>query len=161
MPDKAVQKHEEPSKEDMFFPSLQREMNRLFDQFRSGFPAANTLPSSVFGASGFPAIDVVDREDALDVSAELPGVKEDDLDVSIAGDTLTIKGEKSYDHEEMDDNFHRIERQYGTFRRQIPLGFTPESGAVTADFSEGVLKLKIAKPANAKPDVQKIDIKKS
>ncbi len=145
----------------MFFPSLQREMNRLFDQFRAGFPVADNLPSAVFGAGGFPAIDVVDKGDALEVSAELPGVKEDDLDVSISGDVLTLKGEKSYDHEEKEENFHRIERRYGSFRRHIPLGFTPENGAVNADFSDGILKLKIAKPAEAKAEVQKIDIKKS
>ena len=150
-----------PTENDALFPSLQREMNRLFDQFRSGFPGADALPGPMFGTGGFPAIDVVDTGDALEVTAEVPGVKEDDLDVSISGDVLMLKGEKSHDHEEKEENFHRIERRYGRFQRRIPLGFTPENGAVSADFTDGVLKLKIAKPAAAKAEVQKIDIKKS
>ena len=155
-----VEKRQSPSEDMMFFPSLQREMNRLFDQFRSGFSNADTLPSGFFGSGAFPAIDVVDKGDAVEISAELPGVKEDDLDVSITNDVLTLKGEKSYDHEEKEENFHRIERRYGSFRRQIPLGFSPEDGAVNAEFADGILKLKIAKPATAK-SVQKISIKKS
>lgn len=74
---------------------------------------------------------------------------------------LTLKGEKSYAHEEKEENFHRIERRYGSFRRQVPLGFAPENGAVGAEFKDGVLKLTIKKPEAAKADVQKIDIKKS
>lgn len=161
MDEQAVKKTDANTEESMFFPTMQREMNRLLEQFRTGFPAADNLPATVFGTRGFPAIDVVDSDDALEVSAELPGVKEDDLDVSISGDILTLKGEKSYDHEEREDNFHRIERRYGSFRRQIPLGFTPESGASNAEFADGVLTLTIQKPATAKAEVQKIDIKKS
>ncbi len=161
MAKQAVEKHQPQAEDTMLFPSLQREMNRLFEQFRTGFPGADALPANVFGTSGFPAIDVVDTDDGLEVSAELPGVKEDDLDVSISGDVLTLNGEKSYDHEEKKGNFHRIERRYGSFRRQIPLGFTPENGAVDARFSDGILKLKIAKPATAAAGVQKIDIRKT
>lgn len=143
------------------FPSLQAEMNRLFDQFRTNFPWSDGPAANYFKPPAFPAIDVVANDDAVEISAEVPGVKEDDLDVSITGDVLTLKGEKSYEHEEKEDDFHRIERQYGSFRRQIPLGFTPETGAVTTDFADGILKLKIKKPPTAKADVQKIDIKKS
>lgn len=161
MSKRAVEKQPETDEGAMFFPDLQREVNRLFDRFRTGFPVADNLPSALFGAGGFPAIDVVDAGATLDVSAELPGVKEEDLDVSISGDVLTLKGEKSTDHEEKEENFHRIERRYGSFRRQIPLGFTPENGAVDAEFSNGILKLRIKKPETAKAEVQKINIKKS
>lgn len=145
----------------LFFPSLQKEMNRLFDQFRTGFPFSEAEVPANWGASVFPAMDVVDTDNTVEISAEVPGVKEDDLDVSITGEVLTLKGEKSFDHEEKEDNYHRIERQYGSFRRQIPLGFAPETGAVKADFADGILKLTIKKPAKAKADVQKIAIKKS
>lgn len=144
-----------------FFPSFQREMNRLIDQFRSGFPAPEAATGMAFGGPLFPAIDVVERDDAVEISAEVPGVHEKDLDAFISGDVLTLKGEKSAEHKEEDDGYHRIERQYGSFRRQIPLGFHPEDGAVEAAFSDGVLKLRIAKPPTVKAGVRKIDISKS
>ena len=144
-----------------FFTSLQREMNRLFDQFRNGFPTPDMALPSGFSGSMFPAIDVVDTDEAMEISAEVPGVKEQDLDASIAGDVLTLKGEKSSDHEKTEDNYHLTERRYGSFRRQIPLGFSPEDGAVETHFADGILKLRIVKPVTAKADVQKIEIKKT
>lgn len=144
-----------------FFPIFQREMNRLLEQFRNGFPPMEDELQTAFSEPSFPAIDVVESEDAFDISAEVPGVKEDDLDVSISGTTLILKGQKSAEHEEKEDNYHLIERRYGSFRRQIPLGFSPEEGAVKPEFADGILKLHIAKPATAKADVQKIHIKKT
>lgn len=144
-----------------FFPNLQREMNRLLDQFRNGFPLPDAGARAAFGAEFFPAIDVVETDDALEVSAEVPGVSEKNIDASISDNVLTLKGEKSSEHEESKDSYHRYERKYGSFRRQIPLGFTPEDGAVEAKFSDGVLKLHIAKPPAAKSDVKKIEISKS
>lgn len=144
-----------------FFPSFQREMNRLIDQFRSGFPVPEAASEAIFGATMFPAIDVVEKEDTLEVTAEIPGVKAQDLDVSITGEVLTLKGEKSSDHEEEKDDFHVVERRYGSFRRQIPLGFRPAEGAVETDFTDGILKLRITKPDDTSAGVQKIDIKKS
>lgn len=144
-----------------FFPSFQRELNRLMDQFRFGLPVMDDETRTAFSHPSFPAIDVVETEDAFDISAEVPGVKEDDLDVSISGTTLILKGQKSAEHEEKEDNVHLIERRYGAFRRQIQLGFTPEVGTVNTAFADGVLKLHIAKPAAARSGVQKIDIKKT
>ena len=161
MPHQSLPKAQPSAVGSAFFPSFQREMNRFLDQFRSGFPMTDDATRAMFSEPSFPAIDVVETDDAFDISAEVPGVKEDDLDVSISGTTLVLKGEKSSDHEEKEDNYHLIERRYGSFRRQIPLGFSPEEGAVEAEFADGLLKLRIAKPATAKAAVQKIDIKKS
>lgn len=147
--------------EPALFPSLQKEMNRLLDQFKSSFPTLDDDTRSLFDSGSFPAIDVVETEDTIEVTAEIPGAKEDDLDVTVSGETLVLKGEKSADYQEKQDSFHLIERRYGSFRRQIPLGFAPADGAVEAGFADGVLKLVIAKPATAKADVQKINIKKS
>lgn len=144
-----------------FFPTLQKEMNRLLDQFRSGFPMSDSDQASVFSRGSFPALDVIETDDAVEISAEVPGVMEDDLDVTVSGETLVLKGEKSTDHEETEDTYHLIERRYGSFRRQVPLGFVPEDGAIDARFADGVLKLRIAKPATAKAEVQKINIKKT
>jgi HSP20 family protein len=151
---------QENTAESAFFPSFQQEMNRFLDQFKSGFPMMDDANAALFSGVPFPAIDIVETDDALDISAEVPGVKQDALDVSISGNTLTLKGEKSADHQETENNCHRIERRYGSFRRQIPLGFTPEDGAVDARFSNGVLSLHIPKPTAFKTHVRKIDIKK-
>ena len=152
----------DPQSEDAtLFPTLQREMNRVFDQMRAGLTGADRFPGGVFGAGTLPAIDVVETDDALEVSAELPGVREEDLDVSISGEILTLRGEKSHDHEEKEETYHRIERRYGRFLRRVPLGFTPGPDAVEATFSDGLLKLVIAKPAAAKADTRKIEIRKT
>ena len=142
------------------FPSFQREMHRLLDQFRTGFPTPDPDNTEVFARSVFPAIDVTETDDTVEISAEVPGVKKEDLEASIADGVLTLKGEKSSDHEEKKESYHLIERSYGSFRRQIPLGFSPEEGAVDAKFSDGVLKLSIKKPASAKTGVQKIEFAK-
>ncbi|GFE65496.1 Hsp20/alpha crystallin family protein [Litoreibacter roseus] len=144
-----------------FFPSFQKEMNRLLDQFRSGVPLPDMSARAMVAGSIFPAIDVVETDDAIEITAEVPGVKAEDLHASITGNLLTLKGEKSSDREERDDNYHLTERRYGNFRRQIPLGFSPDAGAVESAFADGILKLRIAKPAEAKAEVQKIDITKS
>lgn len=141
-----------------FFHTMQREMNQFLDRFRG--PAPST-PGEFFEAlttGVFPAIDVVETDTSMEITAEMPGVKESDLDISIAKNTLVLKGEKSSDHEEKDHEFHVVERRYGSFRRQVPLGFTPAEGAVQATFADGVLKLVIAKPEEAKSTVQKINI---
>ncbi|SEW26665.1 heat shock protein Hsp20 [Cognatiyoonia koreensis] len=144
-----------------FFPSFQREMNRLIDQFRNGFPIAEALAPPFYGSAVFPSIDVVETEDALEISAEVPGVSEKDIDVTITGDRLTIKGEKTSEHEDKKEGLHRIERHYGSFHRLVPLGFAPADDAVDAKFADGVLKLRIAKPAEAKAKVHKVNINES
>ena len=141
-----------------FFEQLQQEMERLFDRFR-GYPTATAqMPSLGFGVALRPAIDVAETEDTVEVTAEIPGVGSDDLDVSLNGDLLVIKGEKSQERNEDDKNYHLHERSYGSFRRQIPLGFTPEEDAIKGDFADGVLKVTISKPAEAKTQNRKIAI---
>lgn len=141
-----------------FFQSFQKEMAQMLDHLRG---TATPQPTEDFFAAGtmlVPAIDVAETDDGLEISADVPGVKADDLDVSVQGDTLVIKGEKSSDREEKEKDYHLVERRHGSFRRHIPLGFVPESGAVDADFSNGVLRLTIKRPANSETGVQKIVI---
>lgn len=141
-----------------FLPPFENEMNRLVLPFRSGFSSAAEYAHSVFYGPVFPAVDVIETKDAIEISAEVPGVKKDDLDATISGKTLILKGEKSHDHEQNEDTYHLTEGRYGSFRHQIPLGFIPEKGAVDANFVDGFLKLRIAKPATARAQVQKINI---
>lgn len=144
-----------------FFHSLHKEIDRVFDRFRDADP--DTAQGDLFAAGlsrVSPALDIAETEDAVEVTAELPGVSEQDLDVSITDGVLTLKGEKSTDREEKEKDYHLVERRYGSFRRSIPLGFTPDEGKVTADFRDGVLKLRIEKPANAAARTRKIEIRK-
>lgn len=144
-----------------FFTHMQREMNQWLDRFRGQqTPSGDGFFEALTGPQ-FPAIDIAETDDAIEITAEIPGVKEEDLDISIAQNALVIKGEKSSDHEQKEQDFHLVERRFGSFRRQVPLGFTPGDDAVTATFEQGVLKLKIAKPEEAKQTVRKIQISKS
>ncbi|MCF2870392.1 Hsp20/alpha crystallin family protein [Octadecabacter sp. G9-8] len=150
-----------PTNDTALFQSFQTEMNRLLDHFKSGFPMLEDARDTLFAGPSFPAIDVIETDDGIEITAEVPGVKENELDVTVSGETLVLKGEKSADHEEKENGYHLIERRYGSFRRQIPLGFAPEDGAVKANFSDGILRFSIAKPSAAKTAVQKIDINKT
>lgn len=142
------------------FQSFQREMNQLLDRFRSPLVPSNADAFAAFTGPAFPAMDIAETDEAVEVTAEMPGVKEEDLDVSINGDLLVLKGEKSAKEEKKEADYQLVERRYGSFRRQIPLGFVPADGSVEAKFADGVLSLIIAKPKDAKPQVQKVSIKK-
>ena len=141
-----------------FFQSFQKEMAHLLDHLRG---TAVPQPTEDFWNAGHmlvPAIDVAETDTGLEITADIPGVEEEDLDVTVQGDTLVIKGEKSADHEEKDKDYHLVERRHGSFRRHVPLGFVPENGAVAAEFANGVLKLSITRPESAPHNVQKINI---
>ncbi len=144
-----------------FFQSFQKEMAQMLDHLRG--TAVPQPTEGLFDNGGvlMPAVDMAETETGLEITADIPGVNEDDLDVSVHGETLVIKGEKSTDREEKEKDYHLVERRHGSFRRHIPLGFVPDEGAVDADFSNGVLTLKIARPADAPSGVQKIEIGKS
>lgn len=107
-----------------------------------------------------PALDISETDEAVVITAEIPGVKEDDLDVSVTGDVLLLKGEKTKEVEETKADYHLIERRFGSFRRQIPLGFTPPKDGVDASFENGVLNLTINKPDEVAASTQKIKIEK-
>ncbi|GGX66071.1 hypothetical protein GCM10007385_39090 [Tateyamaria omphalii] len=137
-----------------FFQSFQKEMAQMLDHLRG---TAVPQPTED-GSPLMLAVDVAETDTGLEISADVPGVDEADLDVSVHGDTLVIKGQKGADREEKHKDYHLVERSYGRFRRHIPLGFVPEEGAVKAEFANGVLKLQIDRPENAPPGVQKINI---
>lgn len=130
--------------------SVQSELNRVFDRFNAG----------PFGADPglLPAIDVAETEEAVEITAEIPGVTPEDLDVSISNETLILKGKKSDRREESARNWRLVERSFGSFARHVPLGFAPKDGKVDVSFQGGVLTLRIAKPADAAAVTRKIDI---
>ncbi len=143
----------------ILFEQLQQEMEQLFDRFRGYPPVVSALPRLGFRNGVLPAIDMAETDDVVKITADIPGVDADDLDVSLNGDVLVIKGEKSDERTEEDKNYHMTERSYGSFQRQIPLGFTPADDAIDGHFADGVLKVTIPKPADAKTPSRKITIK--
>ena len=137
------------------FESFNREIDRIFDQFRHGFqlPASGERINTLS-----PRVDVSEAEGLLEISVELPGIEEKDFDVTLSDNILTIKGEKKSEAEDDTKDYHIIERSYGSFRRSIPLPFEVDADKVTANFDNGVLKLSFPKPVELEKSVKKIEI---
>ena len=130
--------------------SLQNRMNSLFCDLNEG-------DSSLTTASFVPAVDIYEDDKRVVLKLEIPGVDQKDLDVSVENHTLTVKGERKFESEEKEQNFHRIERRYGSFFRAFTLPSTVDSENVQAVYNNGVLKLELAKKAEAQPKQIKIN----
>lgn len=113
------------------------------------FPAE--FGKSVFGAAGFPAVNISETDKEVRVDAELPGLDPKDVEVSLDGGALVIRGEKKFEEEKKKDSFHRIERSYGSFTRTVPLPAPVEAKGVTAKFEKGVLRVALPKAKPAQP----------
>lgn len=134
------------------FSTLQRELNRAFDEVFRGAGAPG-------GTGGFaPSIDVHETPEGLEITAELPGCNERDLQLSLEGDFITIAGEKTNERKEEKEGLRLSERSYGSFRRSFRLPFAPEQGKVTAQFDKGVLKVTLPRPAQAASASNRIPI---
>jgi HSP20 family protein len=107
-----------------------------------------------------PAVDMFEKDDKFVVKADLPGMKEDDIDVSIVGDTLTIKGEKKTETEVKEENYYRSERAYGSFLRSIPIPSGVDSSKIEANYENGVLEVTMLKAAEIKPKKVSVSAKK-
>jgi len=141
------------------FASLHQEIDRLFDDFTRGWP---TLPRSWPALAGStadlaPRMDVAETDKEIEITAELPGLEEKDVEVNVAGDVLTIKGEKKAEKEQKDKNYHMVERSYGSFYRSLTLPAGINTDAIKANLTNGVLKVTVPKPAAAQP--KKVEVK--
>ena len=134
------------------FRAMRREMENAFRAFDQN------LSSPDIGA-GAPAISVAETKDAFEVTAELPGVDEKDIKVSLDENQLVISGEKKAESRKEEKDWHVEERSYGSFYRSMSLPFEPEEGAVEAHFDKGVLHLIIKKPAKATKITKTITVK--
>jgi HSP20 family protein len=140
------------------FYSLQHQINSLFDDFFSGFNVSpRGLTSGGHGAF-FPSVDVKESDAEVTIQAELPGVDEKDISVTVTKDAVTIKGEKKEEKEEKEKNYYFMERSYGSFHRVIPLGEEAESDNAKASFKNGVLNITIPKSRKAKTEGIKVPI---
>jgi HSP20 family protein len=139
------------------FGSLFREVQKTFEDFSRRSPVAG-LGSDTLA----PKIDIAESKDAINVTAELPGVEEKDVDVTLADGVLTIRGEKKSERDERDKDksWHVVERSYGSFSRTISLPFDPDPAKVEAKFDKGVLHIHLPKPVEMAKKQQKIEIKK-
>lgn len=138
------------------FSLLRREMDSLFDNFFRGFDVEPF--ESRMGAFS-PKVDVTENEKEIKISAELPGMDEKDIDVSLQKDMLTIKGEKKEEKEDKGKDYYRMERSYGSFSRTIPLSVEVETDKVEAKFKKGVLSITLPKTAKAVAETKKIAVK--
>jgi HSP20 family protein len=132
--------------------AIRREIENAFRAFDRGPPPA-------YIGAGIPPVAVAETKDAFEVTAELPGVDEKDIKVSVDANQLVISGEKKGESTRDEKEWHVEERTYGSFYRSISLPFEPEDGAVEAHFDKGVLHLTIKKPTKAVKSSKTIDVK--
>ncbi|MFZ0312070.1 MAG: Hsp20/alpha crystallin family protein [Candidatus Korobacteraceae bacterium] len=132
--------------------ALQNRLGRLFDEQYGGREEALTTGAFV------PAVDIYEDEHSIQLKLEVPGVDEKDLDIKVENNTLTVNGERKLEKEEKEENFHRVERRYGSFTRSFTLPSTVSTDDIQADYEHGVLKVRLAKRAEAKPKQIKVSV---
>jgi len=133
---------------------LQNQVNSLFRNLNDGDNPLTT-------ASFVPAVDIYEDAEKVVLKLEVPGIDEKDLDIRVENHTLTVKGERKFEVEEKEENFHRIERRYGSFFRAFTLPTTVDTESVAASYNSGVLKLELTKKPEAQPKQIKINVEKA
>lgn len=135
--------------------SLREEIDGLFNDF------FRRVPSEGFPHEGLwhPALDIEETKEAFKLSAELPGMKKEDIKISFSDGRLSIEGERAFEKEEKDKTFHRIERSYGKFRRMISLPREVEADKAKASYEQGILTITLPKSDKAKPKEIGITVK--
>jgi HSP20 family protein len=135
--------------------ALQNRMNSLFQEYNRNNQGEGDVLST---ASFAPPVDIYEDEHKIVLKLEVPGMKESDLDIQLENNVLTVKGERKFEKEEKEENFHRIERRYGSFYRSFTIPNTVNAESVKASYDAGVLKLELEKRAEAKPKQIKVQV---
>src|SRR5271163_2413477 len=138
------------------FSTLQDRINRVFRESYGHGPAGQD--ESLTTSSFAPAVDVYEDEHTVTLKIEVPGIDEKDIDVRLENNTLTVHGERKIEKEEKEENYRRVERQYGSFTRSFTLPTTVDAEKVSANYDKGVLKIALAKKAEAKPKQIKVNV---
>jgi HSP20 family protein len=133
---------------------LQNRLNSVFSDFARPEGEQESLAMGSF----IPPVDVYEDAHELTLKLEVPGIKQEDLDVRLENQTLTVKGERKFEANQKEENFHRIERRYGSFARTFSLPQTVDTGTATANYDVGVLTISLAKKETAKPKQVKVEI---
>ena len=136
------------------FATLEDRMNRLFRASFHNVGRDESLTTSNFA----PAVDVYEDEHKVTLKIEVPGIEEKDIDVRVENNLLTVTGERKIDKEEKQENYRRVERQYGSFTRTFTLPQTVDTEKVSANYDKGVLKIVLPKKAEAKPKQIKVNV---
>src|ERR1700678_4406403 len=136
------------------FVTLQDRMNRLLRDSRGPEGQDESLTTSAFA----PPVDVYEDEHNITLKIEVPGIDEKDIDVRIENNTLTVHGERKFEKEEKEENYRRVERQYGSFTRSFTLPTTVDAEKVSANYDKGVLNITLPKKAEAKPKQIKVTL---
>ena len=134
--------------------TLQDRINRAFRESYNGSDRDDSLTTSSFA----PAVDVYEDEHKVTLKIEVPGIDEKDIDVQVENNTLTVHGERKIEKEEKEENYRRVERQYGSFTRTFTLPTTVDTENVSATYDKGVLKIALPKKAEAKPKQIKVTV---
>lgn len=149
------------------FENLRQEIDRLFDDFHPlGWRSAlgrlpgGDVPWPKLGMLQIaPAVDLVEKDHEFEITCELPGMDEKDIELKLVGDMLTIKGEKTEQKEEHEKDYHLSERRYGSFQRSFQLPDGVDTGKIEANFAKGVLTVKLPKSTEAQKKEKKIEVK--
>jgi HSP20 family protein len=144
----------EPFREFSTMQDRMSRMNRLFRESYSPEGPEEALTTTSFA----PPVDIYEDGHNITLKLEVPGIDEKDIDVRIDSNTLTVHGERKLEKEEKEENFRRVERQYGSFTRSFTLPSSVDSGQVSAHYDNGVLKISLAKKAEAKPKQIKVSV---
>ncbi len=134
--------------------SLQNRMSRLFEEQYGGGKEDSLTTAGAF----VPPVDIYEDEHTVQLKLEVPGIDEKDLDVKVENNTLTVSGERKFEKEEKEENFRRVERRYGSFTRSFTLPNTVSTEDINASYDNGVLNIRLAKRAEAKPKQIKVNV---
>ena len=134
---------------------LRREMDRLWDEFFG--PGRRALRPAEM--EWIPAVDVSETPDQVTIKAEVPGLEAKDIDISLTGDVVTVKGEKKSEREEKKENYHLVERSYGSFSRSLKLPAAVDADKIEASYKQGVLTITCPKKEEVKPKAIEIKAK--
>jgi HSP20 family protein len=139
------------------FSAMQDRINRMNRLFRESY--SPEVPEEALTTTTFaPPVDIYEDEHTITLKMEVPGIDEKEIDVRIENNTLTVHGERKIEKDEKEENFRRMERQYGSFTRSFTLPSSVDTGQVSAHYDKGVLKINLAKKAEAKPKQIKVNV---
>lgn len=135
--------------------TLQDRMNRLFDQ---SLPQSHTAEGSLFTGSWTPTVDIYETEQAIVLKADLPEIDPNDVDIRVEDNMLFLRGERKMDKETKEENYHRVERSYGSFARSFALPHTISPEQITAEYKSGVLRITLPKKEETRPKQIKVSV---